>query len=114
MAKAKKETRITRERERLAEIFENIDENKLKTVQTLLDRAAFLTVNIQDLEEDLNANGWVEEYKNGANQSGMKKRAEADAHISLTKNLAAIMKQLLELVPPAERKNSKLAALREQ
>ena len=112
MAKPKKETKIARERARLAEIFKNIDENKLKTVDALLDRAAFLTVHLQILEEDLNENGWVEEYKNGANQSGMKKRAEADAHISLTKNLSAIMKQLLELVPPAQRKDSKLDKLK--
>ena len=112
MAEVPKETRIARERARLRKIFKNLDESKLKTAQALIDRAAFLTVNIQELEVDLNENGWVEEYKNGANQSGMKKRAEADAHISLTKNLSAIMKQLLELVPPAQRKDSKLDKLK--
>ena len=40
----------------------------------------------------------------------MKKAAAADVHISLTKNLNAIMKQLLELVPPAQKK-SKLAEM---
>ena len=33
----------------------------------------------------------------------MKKAAAADVHISLTKNLNAIIKQLLELVPPAQK-----------
>lgn len=40
----------------------------------------------------------------------MKKAAAADVHISLTKNLNAITKQLLELVPPAQ-KESRLAEL---
>ena len=41
----------------------------------------------------------------------MKKSAAAEAHISLTKNLNAIMKQLLDLVPPAQKKESRLAAM---
>lgn len=112
MAEVTKETQIARERARLRRIFKNLDENKLKTAQALIDRAAFLTVHLRLLEEEINENGWTEEYKNGASQSGMKKSAAADAHISLTKNLSTIMKQLLELVPPAARKDSKLDKLR--
>lgn len=111
--KASIETRIKRERDRLGEIFRTLDKNKLDTAETLIDRAAFLTVNIQELEAEINEHGWTEEYQNGANQTGVKKSAAADAHISLTKNLSSIMKQLLELVPPSERKDSKLAALRD-
>jgi hypothetical protein len=110
MAKSSKENRIEREKKRLAEIFKDLEKNKLKTCQALIDRAAFITVSLEDLEEQLNRTGWVEEYQNGANQSGMKKAAAADVHISLTKNLNAIMKQLLELVPPAQ-KESRLAAM---
>ena len=110
MAKAKKETRIRKERERLSEIFKDLEENKLKTCRALIDRAAFITVSLEDLEEQLNETGWIEYYQNGENQSGMKKAAAADVHISLTKNLNAIVKQLLELVPPAQ-KESRLTAL---
>ncbi len=110
MAKATKETRIRREKKRLHEIFKDLEQNKLDTCQALIDRAAFITVSLQDLEELLNATGWVEPYQNGENQSGMKKAAAADVHISLTKNLNAIMKQLLDLVPPAQKK-SKLAEM---
>lgn len=110
MAKKKKETRIKEEKERLAKIFDGLDKNKLDTCAALIDRAAFITISLQDLEEQLNLTGWVEEYQNGENQYGMKKSAAADVHISLTKNLNAIMKQLLELVPPAQ-KESRLAAM---
>lgn len=87
------------------EIFQGMDPNKLAVVKSIIERLAFLTVNLQDLEEDLLRDGWVEEYTNGANQSGIKKSAAADVHISLTKNLNALTKQLLELVPAAQRKS---------
>lgn len=103
MAKAKKTTRIKKEKERLLEIFKDLEPNKLKTCHTLIERAAFITVSLEDLEDQLNESGWVENYQNGENQSGVKKAAAADVHISLTKNLNAILKQLLDLVPPAKR-----------
>ena len=110
MGKIKKETRIQRERERIAEIFKDLEPNKLRTCQALIDRAAFITISLEDLEQQLNKTGWVETYQNGENQSGMKKAAAADVHISLTKNLNTIIKQLLDLVPPAQ-KASRLAAM---
>ena len=110
MAKLKKETRIKREKDRLFNIFKDLDYNKLKTCSALIERAAFITVSLEDLEEQLNASGWVEYYQNGENQSGLKKSAAADVHISLTKNLNAIVKQLLDLVPPAQ-KASRLQAM---
>lgn len=110
MGEKKKETRIKEEKQRLSEIFKGLDKNKLDTCAVLIDRAAFIAISLEDLEEYLNLTGWVEEYQNGKNQYGMKKSAAADVHISLTKNLNAIMKQLLELVPPAQ-KESRLAAM---
>ncbi|MDY3993534.1 MAG: hypothetical protein SOY66_08350, partial [Evtepia sp.] len=92
---------------------QGLEKNKLDTCAALIDRAAFITISLEDLEEELNETGWVETYQNGESQFGMKKSAAADVHISLTKNLNAIMKQLLDLVPPAQ-KESRLAALMDQ
>ena len=110
MAKATKKGRVKKEKARLMELFKDLEPNKLQTCQALIDRAAFITVSLQDLEEQLNETGWVEYYKNGETQSGLKKAAAADCHISLTKNLNTIIKQLLELVPAAQ-KRSKLEEL---
>jgi hypothetical protein len=107
---AERMKRIKREKTRLTKIFKDLDENKKDTCRALIDRAAFITISLQDLEDQLNATGWVETYQNGENQYGMKKAAAADVHISLTKNLNAIMKQLLELVPVAQKKG-KLAEM---
>lgn len=110
MAKASKKTRIEREKKRLLEIFKDLEPNKLSTCQALIERAAFITISLEDLELLLNETGWVEPYQNGESQFGLKKAAAADVHISLTKNLNAIVKQLLDLVPPAQ-KESRLAAM---
>lgn len=111
MAFAEKEDRIKKEVRRLKGVFKDLDANKLKTADALIKRAAFITVSLEDLEEELNLYGWTETYTNGRNQEGVKKAAAAEAHISLTKNLNAIMKQLLDMVPPAKKKESKLQAL---
>lgn len=108
--KPTKEAKIRKEKKRLQVLFKDLEPNKLQTCQALIDRAAFITISLEELEDQLNETGWVEYYQNGENQSGMKKAAAADVHISLTKNLNAIVKQLLELVPPAQ-KESRLAAM---
>ena len=110
MAITDKEKKIKKETKRLKKIFADLDANKLKTVDALIARAAFITISLQELEDELNEHGWVEEYQNGRNQCGLKKSAAAEVHISLTKNLNAIMKQLLDMVPPAQ-KESRLAAM---
>ena len=103
MAMTAKEKKIKKEYKRLMEVFKDLEPNKLTTVDALIARAAYITVSLQELEEQLNRDGWVEEYNTGRLQSGMKKSAAAEVHISLTKNLNAIMKQLLDLVPPAQK-----------
>ena len=108
-----KEKKIRKETKRLRKVFEGLEPNKLKTVDALIDRAAYITVSLQELEIELNRDGWTEEYYNGRNQAGIKKSAAAEVHISLTKNLNAIMKQLLDLVPPAQ-KESRLTALMDE
>lgn len=111
MEKSDKQKRIKREISRLKKIFKDVDANKLDLVKALIERAAYITVSLQDIEEQLNMEGWTEEYNNGRLQSGLKKSAAAECHISLVKNLNAIMKQLLEIVPPAKDKESRLDAL---
>ena len=110
MELTEKEKKIRKETRRLKGLFKGLEPNKLKAADTLIDRAAYITVSLQELEAELNATGWTEEYTNGRNQSGIKKSAAAEAYNSLTKNLTTIMKQLLELVPP-EQKGGKLDKL---
>ena len=107
-----KENRIKKEVARLNKIFVNLDKNKLATVKSLINTAAFYAVSMQELEETINQEGYTQEYKNGANQYGIKESAEAALHIQMTGKLTTIVKQLCELCPVEMRKESKIAALR--
>jgi hypothetical protein len=109
-----KEQRTKAEKTRLRGIFKDLDENKKKLVTPLIEKAAFMSVELDDLQAQIETEGWTSEYKNGANQFGTKKSPEAETYIALSKNYAAIIKQLTELVPAAKRKGSRLDALRKE
>ena len=109
-----KEQRIKSEKSRLKKIFKDLDENKKNLVTPLIEKAAFMSVELDDLQEIIEQDGWTSEYKNGENQYGTKKSPEAETYIALSKNYAAVIKQLTDLVPAAKRKKSRLEALREE
>lgn len=107
-----KEQKIKREKTRLKGIFRDLDENKKKLVTPLIEKAAFMSVELDELQAVIQEEGWTSEYKNGKDQYGTKRSPEAETYIALSKNYAAVIKQLTDLVPAAKRKQSKLAALR--
>ncbi len=112
--KKSKEQRVKDEKKRLKVIFEELEENKRNLVVPLIEKAAFMCVELDDMQESIGMKGWTSEYKNGENQYGTKKSPEAEAYIALSKNYAAVIKQLTDLVPAAKRKASRLEALREE
>lgn len=109
-----KEQKIAAEKRRLRSIFKELEENKRKLVTPLIEKAAFMSVELDALQEIIEQDGWTSEYKNGENQYGTKRSPEADTYIALSKNYAAIIKQLVDIVPEAKRKQTRLAALREE
>lgn len=109
-----KEDKIKNEKRRLKGIFKELEDGKKKLVTPLIEKAAFMSVELDELQETIEREGWTCEYKNGENQYGTKRSPEADTYIALSKNYAAVIKQLVELVPAPKRKKSKLAALREE
>lgn len=113
-AEKTKEQRIKSEKSRLKGVFRELDENKRKLVTPLIEKAAFMGVELDDLQKTIEQEGWTSEYKNGENQYGTKKSPEAETYIALSKNYAAVIKQLTELVPAAKRKKTKLAAMKEE
>lgn len=102
MAKKKQITKdelIDKEVKRLTALFQEIDEKKLKTVKSLIENAAFMTITLDELQKQINIKGCVEEYQNGANQKGYKKCSEVEVYNTMIKNHTTIMKQLAELLP---------------
>ena len=109
MAKSKektKEQRIKSENTRLKGVFKDLDE---------IQKAAFMHVELEELQKVIEEEGCVCEYKNGQNQYGTKKSPEVDVYNTMIKNYTAIIKTLAELAPAAQKKKkSGLALLREE
>ena len=106
--------KIKKEKARLNRIFTTLDKNKRATVLPLINTAAFIAITLDDLQEIINVEGYISEYKNGANQYGKKQSEAVEIHIQMTRNLTTIIKQLSDLAPQEKRKDSKLAALRRE
>ena len=96
--------RIKHEKNKLNRIFKNIDEKRRKTVERLIDNAAFMAATLEDLQEDINQNGVISEYQNGENQWGTKKSPEVEVYNTMLKNYTSVIKQLTDLLPPEEGK----------
>ena len=97
-----KEKLIRKEKTKLNKIFKNINKDRLKVVEKLIDSASFMSVTLQDLEKEINKNGTVSEYKNGENQYGTKKSPEVEVYNTMVKNYTSIIKQLLDQLPQSE------------
>ena len=90
---------IESEKERMLELFKEIPPKKYELATRLIDKAAFMHVTLEELQEYINEHGVKEKYKNGANQSGYKDSVEAKTHANMIKNYTTIMKQLSEMLP---------------
>ena len=105
--------RIKKEIENLTPMFDGIeDEDKRKLVQSLIEEAAFLKVACFQAKEELKKEGLTTETVN-ASQKFVKAHPSAQIYEKYARQYTAIIHQLIEYLPPKEKKNiSRLAALR--
>ena len=101
--------RIQAEQDRLNNIFKDLDANARATAAGLISSAAFLVVQLEDLQEEINTNGCVEEYVNGKDQHGWKVSAAVQAYGTLNGKYQSVMAKLLKLTPPAPKETRKSA-----
>ena len=94
-----KAERIEAKRAELTALLSGMSENKKKIAADLIKQAAFLGVTLEDLNENINKNGTVEEYTNGANQSGRKVSSDAKLYSNLIAKYSSIITKLLKIVP---------------
>ncbi|MDP3385587.1 MAG: hypothetical protein Q8S24_00020 [Eubacteriales bacterium] len=94
--------RLKKELLKLKKIFKEIEPDRKNLVDRLLENAAFMQVLLMDLQEDININGYREEYKNGENQFGYKRSIAADLYQVTIKNYSSVIRQLekMMLEPP--------------
>lgn len=99
----KRTAKIRAEQKRLTEIFENIDEDKKRTVEKLIENAAFQSVLLEEMILVIKRDGFVEEYQNGENQKGYKKSATSEMYDKTLNTYSKIIKQLCDLLPEGEK-----------
>ena len=98
-----KEEIIAAEKRKLSGIYSRLETKTKKSVSSLIDNAAFMAASLYELQRDINADGYTEEYHNGANQTGVKRSAKVDIYIQLEKNYASVIKQLTDLLPKEDK-----------
>ena len=102
------EKRIENERKQLILYFNNTSDN---LALKLIDRASFMYVTLQDLEEHINKNGVKEEWSNGNNQFGVRESTEVKTYKDMIKNYTAVIKQLTDMLP-VDKKVDRLEAFK--
>ena len=94
-----KDERLTKEFSRIKRILKDIPKNRKDAALSLMKNAAFMTVTLDDLQDEINEKGCISEYKNGENQFGTKKSPEVEVYNAMIKNHSSIIKQLTDLIP---------------
>lgn len=99
MVEQTKEMRIKKEFLRLKKLYRDLPKDKMNLVTSLIGNVAFMTITLEDLQQQINLEGPVSRYQNGENQWGTKKSPEVDIFNTMIKNQSAIVKQLIDLIP---------------
>ena len=93
---------IAKERRRLAGKYSRIEKKRKAVLDGLFYRAAFMRVQLEELEEDLTANGVTEEFSQGDQPPYMRERPEARVYNNLNGGYQKIIKQLTDALPKDE------------
>ena len=95
-----KEERIRGEKNRLNRIFRQLPEKKKKLALGLIERAAFMRVELEDLEADIEENGWTEMFKQSANLPEYKRaRPQGQTYNTMNASYQKIIRQLHDMLP---------------
>ena len=102
-----KDERIKKESKRLKDICENIDKNKMGIAESLISRAAFMRITLEDYEKDLDENGYVELFtQSEKTEPYERERPVARLYNSMNTNYQKIMKALVDLLPDEAKGNN--------
>lgn len=95
-----KEERIRSERQRLKRLYKQMESSKMTLATGLIERAAFMRVECEDLEEDLRTNGWTEPFQQAKGMEPYDRaRPQGQAYQSLNGNYQKIIRQLDAMLP---------------
>jgi len=87
------------EEEKLWTALRELSENKKKVVEKTVIDAAFKAIQLEDLHKVIQAEGVIEEYQNGQNQTGRKVSSNVQVYNALDKSYQSQIKILLDALP---------------
>lgn len=88
--------RVAREEQRLKGIYKSAKIEELNLAETAIKNVAFISVQLEDLQEEIYKNGVIETYKNGEHQYGKKLSSALQSYNNLMKTFNTTMKLLLK------------------
>ena len=101
-----KDKRIKSEIKRLNAIYSALSKKEQSVIEGLVRRAAYMRVTLEDMEADLDANGYVELFTQSDKcKPYERERPIARSYNAMNKNFLGIMKQLTDYVekePPKD------------
>lgn len=95
--------RIEKEKNRIARKYSKIPKDRRAVADGLIERAAFMRVQLEDMELDLLENGWTELFSQSEKQEPYDRaRPIGQFYNSVNGSYQKIIKQLTELLPASE------------
>lgn len=95
-----KKDRITKEEKRLKRNYKDLQADRKSVTDGLIRRAAYMRITLEDMENDLDANGFYELFSQSENQEPYEReRPVARQYQTMNKNYQSIIKQLSDLLP---------------
>ena len=102
MAKKTKKNRIKAEKERLEALYADLPDNEKRLAAGLIERAAFMLIELEDLEAFLAENGWAEPFSQGNQEPYDRARPQGQTYNTMNANYQKIIKQLDAMLPKEE------------
>ena len=111
MAIKSKEARIKAEKCRLESIYAKLDSQRKLVAAGLIERAAYLKATVEDLERDLDDNGYTEMFtQSEKTEPYERRRPAADLYVNTSNLYQKCIKQLTDLLPKENTDKSKTEA----
>ena len=102
MAKKSKASRIKTEKERLTANYAELPAARKQVAEGLIVRAAFMRIELEDLEKDIQENGWTEMFSQGKQEPYARARPQGQTYNAVNANYQKIIKQLDSMLPRDE------------
>ena len=99
VARKTKESRIKAEKARLETLYNDLPEGRHRVAAGLIDRAAFMRIELEDLEEDLRKNGWAEMFSQGNQEPYPRARPQGQSYNTMNANYLKIIQKLDAMLP---------------